>query len=77
MVEFFDGIHSIWFLGGITVVVCHEWWRRRATHRGEQAWRARIGEELVYIWAGGLMLIYLIEVLFGEPIPYDPSDFYP
>jgi hypothetical protein len=77
MTELLNGAHAIWLLGGITTVICHEWWRRRAAHPGESAWRARIGEELVYIWVGGFVLIYLIEVLFGEPLPIDPSDFYP
>jgi hypothetical protein len=65
--ELLDGIKMAWFLGGVALLVLHEWWKRRAEHRGESAWRSKIGEELVYIWFGGIVLFSSLRYLFGEP----------
>ena len=77
MAELLDTLSSAWLLGGVGIGVWHEWWRRRAVHLGESAWRSRIGEELVYIWFGGIVVFGMIRWLLGESPPPDPSDFYP
>ena len=77
MAELLSTIQTAWLLGGVAIGVWHEWWRRRAEHRGESAWRSKIGEELVYIWFGGIVLFGIIQSFLGESPPPDPSDFYP
>lgn len=77
MAELLDTLSSAWLLGGVGISLWHEWWRRRAVHQGESAWRSRIGEELVYIWFGGFVVFGMIRWLLGESPPPDPSDFYP
>jgi hypothetical protein len=75
--ELLDAIKMAWFLGGIVLFVLHEWWKRRAPHYGEASFRSTIGEELVYIWWAGLLVIFTVDALFGRSPPLDPSDFYP
>jgi hypothetical protein len=77
MSEFLSTLQSAWFLGGVAVGIWHEWWRKRVPHAGEAAWRSRIGEELVYIWFGGIFLLGFIQWMLGEAPPPDPSDYYP
>jgi hypothetical protein len=77
MAELLSTMQTGWLLGGVAIGVWHEWWRRRAEHRGESAWRSKIGEELVYIWFGGIVLFGIIQSFLGESPPPDPSDFYP
>jgi hypothetical protein len=77
MSELLDLISTVWFWGGVGVGVWYEWWLRRAKHQGESAWRSKIGEELVYIWFGGVAVFGFIRWLIGDAPPPDPSDFYP
>jgi len=77
MSEFLSTLQTAWLLGGVAVGIWHEWWRKRVPHAGESAWRSRIGDELVYIWFGGIVLVGFIRWLLGDAPPLDPSDYYP
>ena len=77
MNEFLSTLQSAWLLDGVAVGIWHEWWRRRAPHAGESAYRSQIGEERVYIWCGGIVVLGTIRALLGDGPPPDPSDYYP
>lgn len=75
MAEILGTLQGAWLLGGVAVAIWHEWWRARTAHPGEAAYRSKIGEELVYIWFGGIVVMGFLQYLLGNAPPPDPADY--